>query len=93
MATTARFAAGGSSSPPTPAPATTPPAQPQQTQLIVLPASLHQVRTALLPVIDHFEALWAVKRKKVQVSRYYEYYGQLGSVYWTYLAKSEFVMF
>ncbi|KAJ8911375.1 hypothetical protein NQ315_014206 [Exocentrus adspersus] len=42
MATTARFAAGGSSSPPTPAPATTPPAQPQQTQLIVLPASLHQ---------------------------------------------------
>ncbi|XP_076265955.1 regulatory transcription factor Rfx isoform X2 [Rhynchophorus ferrugineus] len=42
MATTARFAAGGGSSPPTPAPATTPPAQPQPTQLIVLPASLHQ---------------------------------------------------
>jgi hypothetical protein len=43
MATTARFAAGGSSSPPTPTPATSPPAQTQATQLIVLPASLHQV--------------------------------------------------
>ncbi|XP_068896933.1 DNA-binding protein RFX2 isoform X3 [Tenebrio molitor] len=42
MATTARFAAGGSSSPPTPTPATSPPAQTQATQLIVLPASLHQ---------------------------------------------------
>ncbi|XP_066247935.1 transcription factor RFX3 isoform X2 [Euwallacea similis] len=42
MATAARFAAGGGSSPPTPAPATTPPEQPQPTQLIVLPASLHQ---------------------------------------------------
>ncbi|XP_060528233.1 transcription factor RFX3 isoform X2 [Cylas formicarius] len=42
MATAARFAAGNSSSPPTPAPATTPPAQTQPTQLIVLPASLHQ---------------------------------------------------
>ncbi|KAJ8984793.1 hypothetical protein NQ317_003707 [Molorchus minor] len=58
MATTARFAAGGSSSPPTPAPATTPPAQPQQTQLIVLPASLHQTATGGaslvngVPVID-----------------------------------------
>lgn len=46
MATTARFAAGGGSSPPTPAPATTPPAQPQPTQLIVLPASLHQGATS-----------------------------------------------
>lgn len=44
MATAARFAAsGGSSSPPTTARATTPPAQAQATQLIVLPASLHQV--------------------------------------------------
>lgn len=43
MATAARFAAGGSSSPPTPVPATTPPAQAQPTQLIVLPAALHQV--------------------------------------------------
>lgn len=42
MATTARFATGGSSSPTTPAPATTPPSQSQPTQLIVLPASLHQ---------------------------------------------------
>ncbi|XP_050304427.1 transcription factor RFX3 isoform X3 [Anthonomus grandis grandis] len=47
MATAARFAAGGDSSPPTPAPATTPPTQPPQpTQLIVLPASLHQSATA-----------------------------------------------
>jgi len=43
MATAARFAAGGGSSPPTPAPASTPPEQPHPTQLIVLPASLHQV--------------------------------------------------
>lgn len=43
MATAARFAAGGSNSPPTPAPATTPPVQTQTTQLIVLPASIHQV--------------------------------------------------
>ncbi|XP_030767299.1 DNA-binding protein RFX2-like [Sitophilus oryzae] len=43
MATAARFAAGGGgSSPPTPGPATSPPAQSQPTQLIVLPASLHQ---------------------------------------------------
>lgn len=46
MATTARFAAarGNGSGPPTPTPATTPPAQAQATQLIVLPASLHQVK-------------------------------------------------
>ncbi|XP_045475338.1 transcription factor RFX3 isoform X4 [Harmonia axyridis] len=57
MATAARFTAGGSSSPPTPAPATTPPVQPQTTQLIVLPASLHQAGAAGtivngVPVID-----------------------------------------
>ncbi|CAH1374910.1 unnamed protein product [Tenebrio molitor] len=57
MATTARFAAGGSSSPPTPTPATSPPAQTQATQLIVLPASLHQSATGGtivngVPVID-----------------------------------------
>ncbi|XP_018564569.1 DNA-binding protein RFX2 isoform X1 [Anoplophora glabripennis] len=52
MATTARFAAGGSSSPPTPAPATTPPAQPQQTQLIVLPASLHQTATTAATIVN-----------------------------------------
>nr|XP_023015376.1 DNA-binding protein RFX2 isoform X2 [Leptinotarsa decemlineata] len=56
MATTARFAAGGSSSPPTPTPATTPPAQPQQTQLIVLPASLQTTSSGTIvngvPVID-----------------------------------------
>ncbi|KAG5888483.1 hypothetical protein JTB14_022109 [Gonioctena quinquepunctata] len=56
MATTARFAAGGSSSPPTPTPATTPPAQPQQTQLIVLPAGLQATSSGTLvngvPVID-----------------------------------------
>lgn len=45
MATAARFAAGGGSSPPTPAPASTPPEQPHPTQLIVLPASLHQGTT------------------------------------------------
>ncbi|XP_018326811.1 DNA-binding protein RFX2 isoform X2 [Agrilus planipennis] len=50
MATTARFAAtGGNSSSPTPAPATTPPNQPQPTQLIVLPASIHQATTNTLP--------------------------------------------
>lgn len=43
MATTARFTSGRSSSPSTPTPATTPPTQSQPTQLIVLPASLHQV--------------------------------------------------
>ncbi|KAF2897982.1 hypothetical protein ILUMI_08189 [Ignelater luminosus] len=57
MATAARFAAGGSSSPSTPAPATTPPTQPQPTQLIVLPASLHQSSSSGtivngVPVID-----------------------------------------
>ncbi|XP_017786135.1 PREDICTED: uncharacterized protein LOC108569182, partial [Nicrophorus vespilloides] len=56
MATAARFAAsGGGSSPPTPAPATTPPVQAQATQLIVLPASLHQgtiVNANGVPVID-----------------------------------------
>lgn len=51
MATTARFAAGGSSSPPTPAPATTPPAQTQATQLIVLPAGLHQVTHLILTLL------------------------------------------
>ncbi|XP_031349815.1 transcription factor RFX3 isoform X4 [Photinus pyralis] len=63
MATTARFATGGSSSPTTPTPATTPPTQSQPTQLIVLPASLHQFAVNLqssnsgaivngVPVID-----------------------------------------
>ncbi|XP_019763070.2 DNA-binding protein RFX2 isoform X1 [Dendroctonus ponderosae] len=51
MATAARFAAGGGSSPPTPSPATTPPEQPQPTQLIVLPASLHQGAVNGVPVI------------------------------------------
>uniref|UniRef100_A0A1Y1M0I7 RFX-type winged-helix domain-containing protein n=1 Tax=Photinus pyralis TaxID=7054 RepID=A0A1Y1M0I7_PHOPY len=57
MATTARFATGGSSSPTTPTPATTPPTQSQPTQLIVLPASLHQSSNSGaivngVPVID-----------------------------------------
>ncbi|CAH0556067.1 unnamed protein product [Brassicogethes aeneus] len=59
MATTARYAAGGNngSGPPTPTPATTPPTQAQATQLIVLPASLHQTSTSGtlvngVPVID-----------------------------------------
>ncbi|CAG9819392.1 unnamed protein product [Phaedon cochleariae] len=57
MATTARFAAGGSNSPPIPAPADSPPAQPQQTQLIVLPASLQTTSSGAtivngVPVID-----------------------------------------
>ncbi|KAK9738198.1 hypothetical protein QE152_g10060 [Popillia japonica] len=56
MATAARFAAGDNS-PPTPAPASTPPAQSQTTQLIVLPASLHQTTASSaivngVPVID-----------------------------------------
>lgn len=57
MATATRYAAGGSSSPPTPTPATTPPVQAQTTQLIVLPASLHQTTATGtivngVPVID-----------------------------------------
>lgn len=50
-------ASTGNSNPPTPAPATSPPAQAQTTQLIVLPASLHQVLvnltciTTLLPLL------------------------------------------
>ncbi|KRT83868.1 hypothetical protein AMK59_4891, partial [Oryctes borbonicus] len=56
MATAARFAAGDNSSP-TPAPASTPPTQSQTTQLIVLPASLHQTAASStivngVPVID-----------------------------------------
>lgn len=55
---------GGNTSPPTPTPATSPPAQAQTTQLIVLPASLHQVLvnltciTTLLSIyIDVFYSL------------------------------------
>lgn len=58
MATAARYVAASATtgagvettgSPP--APATTPPTQPQPTQLIVLPASLHQVRLLLLDLV------------------------------------------
>lgn len=53
MATAARFAAGDNS-PPTPAPASTPPAQSQTTQLIVLPASLHQVILFVVTLLINF---------------------------------------
>lgn len=87
MATAARFV--GSSSPPTPAPATTPPAQAQAAQLIVLPASLHQVMHTLT---FHLAIDWLLSQPASRVRTIDFHLTQKWKLKWPFVSKSTHIL-